>query len=76
MAQRDHYYEVRVFVPSSVEVSEDRIRWYLDHAVRGYHRQFASPTDPIRGMNRCSVDIKKVPFAALKSTAAKEGGES
>lgn len=62
MTVRDHYYAVEVFVPSDVDVSEDRIRWYFDHAVRGYHRGFALGADPIRGMARCTVRIKKVPL--------------
>jgi len=61
---RDHYYSIDVFVPSDVDVSDDRLRWYFDHAVRGYHRGFALDTDPIRGMGRCSLRIKQVPFRA------------
>lgn len=70
---RDHYYSVDVFIPSGVQVSEDRTRWYLDHAIRGYQRTFASDTDPIRGMRRCSVGVKKVFFrdlAALRQTSS------
>ncbi|API59498.1 hypothetical protein BSL82_09415 [Tardibacter chloracetimidivorans] len=57
-------YNVTVVVPTEVENAidcPDRIRWYLDHAVRGYWQQFAHDTDPIRGMRRASLLIKKEP---------------
>lgn len=69
--RRDHFYTVTVFVPTDVAVGEDRTRWYLDHAIRGYHRSFAIEGDPIRGMSRCSVSVQKTPIKdAPRYTAA------
>ena len=49
---------VTVFFPSDMDVSEDRARWYLDHAIKCYWRSFASESDPIRDMRRCSVFVE------------------
>lgn len=59
---RDHYFTLKVFVPSNVTCTEDRLRWYFDHAIRGYYKQFALETDPIRGMLDCSVTVEKTPL--------------
>lgn len=63
---RDHLFAIKVFVPSDVTCTEDRIKWYLDHAIRGYHRDFALETDPIRKMSQCSVMVEKVAFSDIQ----------
>jgi hypothetical protein len=73
--RRDHYYVIKAFVPSDMDVGDDRIRWYFDHAIRGYHRTFAAETDPIRAMGRCSVGVEKVPLAALSAPPPAEPRE-
>lgn len=60
---------VTVFFPSDMEVGEDRARWYLDHAIRGYWQSFATDTDPIRNMRRCSVSIKPLTEAGRRALA-------
>jgi hypothetical protein len=66
---RDHYFTLKVFVPSKVTCTEDRLRWYFDHAIRGYYKQFALETDPIRGMLGCSVVVEKTPLKAESQAA-------
>jgi hypothetical protein len=62
---------VTIFFPSDMEVGEDRARWYLDHAIRGYWKTFAhTETDPIRNMRRCSVSIKPSMTSTTQPTAS------
>lgn len=46
---------VTIHFPADMDVSEDRARWYVDHAIRGYWRSFALDSDPIREMSRCRL---------------------
>jgi hypothetical protein len=66
-AQR--YWDFRVTFGGPT-IEEDRMRWYLDHALRGYHR-YVIPldSDPLRGMSATNIHIAKyaAPEAATPS---------
>ena len=49
---------LRVFAPSDIGCTEDRLHWYFEGAVRGWHQSFAGENDPIRGMSRSIVLVQ------------------
>lgn len=49
---------VTIHFPSTMDITEDRARWYINHAIRGYWQSFVhTDTDPIRLMGKCALSV-------------------
>jgi len=66
-------YTLRIFVPSDIGCTEDRLQWYFEGAIRGWHQGFATENDPIRGMSKaCVVALKPKPDDSASRIAGLE----
>jgi hypothetical protein len=53
-------FQITVVTPPDMAVSDDRMAWYIEGAIRGWHHSWSTDADPIRQMSKASVASKRI----------------